>query len=239
MIDILYVTFRDDLEWFKFSLASVQKSMTGYRKIMAVAPDCDKHLFEHIKGVEWHFIPDWPGQGYHWQQWVKIRAWSWTDAEFVCHIDSDVMVIEPIDLSELFYQGKPIWPWQNYYEVPDAQAAWEEATKAVFFQHKDWVGKEFMRCFPFILHRETYEALEAYIINAHQMSLDAYLQHVCRFSEFNCLGTLAFNRQWDLYEWRDCHDMETIPKSFRKVRQFWSHGNIQDFVPELKKWSGL
>ena len=117
-IDILIVSYAKDLEWFRWSTAILEKNLTGYRRIVAVVPEQDAKLFKPIaderKAMSLVPIKDWPGQGYYWQQNVKVNADQFTDADCIAHIDSDVFVKEPTDVSAFFVDNKPAWLWQFY-----------------------------------------------------------------------------------------------------------------------------
>ena len=227
-IDILYVTYRHDLEWFQWSLHTVEKNLTGYRKIVAVAPEQDRDVFEQIEGVEWHFIPDWPGRGYFWQQWVKIQAWKYTDAELICHIDSDVMVLKPLAIEELMSGGKPCWMWQSYSQLP-LEVPWQSITQLLIGTP---VHKEYMRAFPFLIDRATHQCTETFLVDRFGCSLENLIWNAAGFSEFNIMGAVAEACHRDRYEWFDT-GTGVWPEGFRSVRQHWSHDDWNKAQAEL------
>ena len=229
VLDVFYVTYLHDLEWFQWSLASVKKNLKGFRKIVAVAPEQDAHLFSQIEGVEWHFIPDWSGKGYFWQQWVKMRAWSFTDAELIMHVDSDVMFLAPTETQELMDGDRPCWMWQNYSELP-TDVPWQKPTEDAC---KFACSREFMRAFPFIVDRRTHEKSETVLVGNHGYSLEHYVRTASVFSEFNCMGAIAWSEQHDLYSWFNTGKGGHWPEAFKKIRQHWSHAPLEELVPEF------
>lgn len=234
LTDIFYVTYRHDLEWFQWSLHTVKKNLTGYRKIVAVAPEIDRELFERIEGVEWHFIPDWPGKGYLWQQWVKIQAWKYTDAELICHIDSDVMVAAPLELTALMDGELPCWMWQYYSELPK-NVPWQPITeKATGLR----IAKEYMRAFPFIIDRATHQEVEEFLVERHAQSLMYMISNSGGFSEFNAMGAIAEAHHPERYSWFNTGRGGSWPDSFKKVRQHWSHEDWQEAEQDLVKEFG-
>jgi FkbM family methyltransferase len=221
-VDVFYVTYRHDLEWFQWSLHTVKQNLSGFRKIVAVAPEQDRDVFGCIEGVEWHFIPDWTGRGYFWQQWVKIQAWKYTGAEFICHIDSDVMVRESVSIDELFRADKPCWMWQFYTELT-ADVPWQPITQNLL---GGGVAKEYMRAFPFILNRQTHQATEKFLVEKFKMSLEFILRTSSGFSEFNIMGAVAEKYHPELYTWFNTGKGGHWPQEFRRVRQYWSHDGV-------------
>lgn len=231
--DILYVTYRHDLEWLQWSLSSVRKNFSGFNKIIGVAPIQDKDVFEKIEGIDWHFIPDWEGRGYYWQQWVKLQAWRYTNADFVCHVDSDVMFTAPVHLEDLLDDGRPCWMWQRYAQLPD-NVPWRQPT-----EHYSGFAcsREFMRAFPFVIDRRTHELAETRLIEKFGASAEHIIRHANAFSEFNYMGAVAFNLQNELYSWFDT-GTGVWPAAFRFVRQHWSHDDWNKAEAELVKEFG-
>lgn len=228
-VDILYVTYLHDLEWFQWSLNSVKKNFSGHRKIVGVAPLQDAWLFSKIQGVEWHFIPDWVGRGYFWQQWVKIQAWKYSDADYICHIDSDVMVLGKVSVEELFRADKPCWMWQKYEELPP-NVPWQPITEQLL---GDKVALEYMRAFPFIIDRRTHELTEQHLVKRFKQSLEHIIRSSRGFSEFNIMGAIAHKFQEDLYTWFNTGNGGHWPVEFRLFRQHWSHDDWNKAQAEL------
>lgn len=235
-IDIFYVTHLKDIEWFRWSVQTIRKNLAGLRDIIVVAPEQDRERFEALSlDVEYHFIPDWPSLGYYWQQWVKMTADRYTDADFICHIDSDVFVKEPCEISEFFISDLPVWLWATYAECPDTP--WQKPTERATGQA---CPREFMQGFPFILHRQTYEKARAWLERVHHQDCETYIRKVHMhseppaFSEFNFLGNVAWAEDPHLYSWVDRNHGQW-PSGFHKTRQFWSHAPFEDHLPEIRQ----
>lgn len=125
-ITLFYVT-HDKSHWlFKHSIDTVRRRLKGHHDIVAVAPEQDRELYEQHEGINWHFIPDWPGQGYFWQQWVKMispRLVS-KDTTHIFHLDSDCMILEETDVHE--FVG--LWPYAPYREI-HGMTPWQKPTE--------------------------------------------------------------------------------------------------------------
>lgn len=246
-IDILYVTYSKDLPWFEQSLKVLRRNLSGYRDIHVVCPIQDREAVELLVGDDGtvHAIADWPGNGYQWQQWVKLQADAITDAEYIAHIDSDVFIAERTDLSEFFIGDKPAWMWAWYSDLGQ-DVPWQKATQNALGEH---APREFMQAFPFIIHRDTYPAARKAIEDAHvPRSSSDYIYSLKGngvFSEFNVMGHVAYRDQKDLYHWIDRNRDEAgvvgtshWPPAVYKVPHFWSHSKVEDQMRAIRKMLG-
>ena len=229
--DVLYVTYAKDAQWFSRSLEVLRHNLSGYRSIVVVCPVQDADIFKPIcdaRGAALVPIPGWPGVGYHWQQWVKINADTYTDADYVCHIDSDVFIAHPVSVSDFFVGGKPAWLW-SWYTDQGPEVPWQKPTQAATGLPCE---KEYMQGFPFIIHRSTHGRARTWIGDTHGMSCDTYIRHCATlgstsFSEFNALGAVADEAQHERYFWVD-RMRDDWPKGYHASRQFWSHRPVTD-----------
>ncbi len=234
-IDIFYVSYLHDLEWFQWSLNTVRKNLTGYRDIIVVASHDDAPLFQRVDPTL-KVIPvtGWPGRGYFWQQYQKMRAWTHTDAEYICFMDSDTMVMSPTRIEDMFVDGLPCWMYQAYDTLPP-DVPWRVPTEETLGIGE--IRDEYMRAFPFIVHRETLVSTEDRIIKRHKYSLEYYTRMAGAFSEFNCLGAWAAYDHPERYCWFDTA-LGIWPDAFKHVRQFWSHSPLSELTDELAGYAG-
>jgi FkbM family methyltransferase len=232
-IDVLYVSYAHDIEWIQWSLVHLRKNLTGHRNVVVVCPTQDRWLFSQIEGIDvLHSIDDWPGRGYFWQQWVKLEAWKYTDADVVVHIDSDVMITAPLKITSLIDKGRPVWPFQSYITL-GSFVPWQTPTKTALGPGVS-VDNEFMRAFPFVIHRATHELACKHLIEVHGQSVEHYLRNTPAFSEFNVMGCLAHQFQHDLYSWSQL-EPNFAPKLTSMVNQHWSHGSSEEFALEHRE----
>lgn len=238
-IDLFTVTYGKDAEWFRQSSRVAQKNFFGWRNWIVVAPQQDRALFDPIvrtiKNCCVHYIPDWPGAGYFWQQWVKIQADKYTDADLIVHIDSDVFFKKPCFVEDFLSNGKPTWLWAFYSDIGNAQvwrAPTERATGLV-------CDREFMQAFPFMILRETYALAREGIRLGTGRTFEQHIRESAPrgsngFSEFNAIGRIAWERQHDSYNWID-RNRDKWPSGFYCSRQFWSHAPLRDHMPEIEQ----
>ncbi len=248
-IDILIVSYRKDLEWFRWSTLVLKANLTGYRNIIATVPHADVPFFAPIceeRGIKLVGREEWPGKGYHSQQWEKISADSYSDAEYIVHMDSDTFIAKPTDLSEYFVDGKPAWMW-SYYSDFQGDVPWKAPTKRATGLD---CPMEFMCAFPFILHRSTYQLTRDHLQRQHNMPPMEYISLAAdrgstSFSEFNVLGRIAFEFQQDGYFFLDRNrdasgqpSQAHWPKGLYNSRQWWSHAPISDHIDAIKAMLG-
>jgi FkbM family methyltransferase len=230
-VDVLYVTHEKDHEWFRRSLEVVCRNLNGYRHIHVVFQDGVKPSFWNEIDTQYifvHKIHGWPGAGYLWQQWVKLNADTYSDADFIIHIDSDVFIDRPTHVDDYFVNGKPSWLWCWYSDL-GPEVPWQVPTqKATGLQCE----REFMEGFPFIVDRRTYPRVRQWIEDHTGKPVEQYLKECAKrgntsFSEFNAMGAIAFEAQHELYWWVD-RNRDQWPKGFHSTRQFWSHRPVTD-----------
>jgi len=215
-LDIFCRTYHADLKWLEHSLRSIHKHVTGYRKIVVAIPNAS--MLSHLTAETVVQVEDLP-DGYIGQQFTKMNAHLYTDADAVIFWDSDVIACEHVDVSEWVKDGKPI-----IYKTPyeRTETPWKPITeKAVGFP----VAYEYMRRMPLVYRTDTLRNACAHVEATHGMTLRHYLK-LCphrAFSEFNVLGAYAEKFEADKYHFIDT---ETVHMPKNKVDQMWS-------------WSGL
>jgi FkbM family methyltransferase len=232
IIDVVYVTYSKDLDWFRQSLRVLRHNLKGYRDIHVMCPTQDEEAVRAIVGgaAHVHGFPDWPGHNYIWQQYRKLHADLLTDADYLLLIDSDVMVAKPTHVDDFFVNGKPGWLWSWYTDLGDT-VPWKAVTEAAI---KEETPREFMRAMPFVLHPSTFAYTRMALCHIHG-ALDKYMRAVRQFSEFNVMGHIAYRLQEDKYTFIDRNRLadgtlsaEHWPKGIYNVRHYWSHSPLKD-----------
>jgi hypothetical protein len=222
MIDIFYKSYSNDFEWLYYSLKSVKKYLTGYNKIVIVVPEKDKQLLDYQiindLNCDVHFVNEY-GNGYIYQQFIKMTAHKYCESKFILYSDSDLVFNTPIDLQNYIQDDRPEVLYTDYSKVGDA-ICWKEVTEK-------FIGKElqyeFMRRLPLIYHRST-------IVNINEIYdiEDTIMNRFSdRFSEFNAIGAWIFYNDSNKYKLTNTDDWSYIPPI---GRQFWSWGGLTDDV---------
>ena len=228
-VDIFIRTYEKDLEWLKYALKSIRLHVTGYRNIVITIPD--ESLIAKSSDYVVIQVEDLK-DGYLGQQFTKMNAHLYTDADAVVFWDSDVMACEPVDISEWFVGDKPIVYKTLYTSI---ETPWKPITeKAVRFS-VEW---EYMRRMPLVYFTDTIAASSNWIENKHRVTVRKYLnsQPYRTFSEFNAIGAYAEKFESDRYAFIDT-DTNEIPKN--KVHQFWSWSGLNsNDLKQIKQYIG-
>jgi hypothetical protein len=236
--DILIVSCEKHYPWLKWALRSMVKFASGFRQIMVAIPDTDMSglnswlaEFSNNQGVPIRFkmFQDWPDKGFLCHEWQITCADQFTDADFICHMDSDTLFCEPVSPADYFIDGKPVLMYATYHWLVTTQQAnlgmWQIAVeKAIGGQSIN----EFMRRHPAVhpraVYKQTRECIEKHT-GRHAMEYihscdNAFPQGYC---EFNTLGEVAWRHMHDSYRFWN-QETEGFIKP-HKVVQFWSHSS--------------
>jgi hypothetical protein len=233
--DILIVSCAKHFPWLRFALLSCKKFAIGFRQVKILIPSEDLAAMSPLLtelsqidgiGSKVQCYDDWPGKGFLRHEHVIMCSDEFTDADFVCHIDSDCMFTEPVTPEDYFVNGRPILLHASFHWLVTEQQAnlgmWQVAVeKAV-----GWMpSEETMRRHPAVHYRDTYAMARRCIEEHTKMSCADYIRS-CEnafpqtFAEFPTLGAVAWRFKHNDYHWLNQEKGEW-PHS--KLAQFWSH----------------
>ncbi len=250
--DIFIVTYLKDAHWLHWSLKTVLKHLSGYRDIHIVVQDSRVAEVQDIvkapqdANIKWHYGQPWPGQGYYAQQYLKMTADNFSDAEYLFMMDSDLFVPNPCNVMDFFEGGKPAWLWAYYTDFTQ-DVPWQQPTeKATGLP----CPMEYMQALPMAIHRSTLQRTREALEFIHGVELAAYIIGEAnagrKFSEYNVLGRMAWEHQRDLYSFIDRNrntagepSQSHWPKGYYGgSRQYWSRAPIKDHMPEIMTMLG-
>ena len=214
MIDIFIKSYYKDFKMLNYCLKSIEKYLTGYNKIIIVIPKKDYQIYQSIVHtnlpIELHVVEEY-GDGYLYQQFIKMTAYKYCDSQFIMYVDSDCIFDKHINIENLVSNGQPEILYTHYSKVDEA-ICWKQCTERFM---NDVVEFEFMRRLPLIYHRETLET-----IHNLEPNLESVVMNSGRFSEFNALGAWAFVHQKDKYSFVNTDNWKPVdPLGV----QLWSH----------------
>lgn len=213
MIDIFIKSYPNDFKLLYYALMSIDKNVTGYNNIHLVLPVGSNELFNPPvvpKNLIIHWVQE-DGNGYLFQQYCKMTAFNYSDAEYILFSDSDCIFDKPIDISTQINNGKPEILYTHYDKVGGG-IIWQEPTERFVGRHVEY---EFMRRNCLTYHRST-------LVNiANQYpSLKEIVLGADRFSEFNAIGAWAYINEHDKYTFTNTDNWEyTDPIAI----QLWSY----------------
>lgn len=235
-IDLFYTTYPKDKHWFSYSVRIAKRNLSGIRNIVAVVRQ--QHLQEFLDlnlDVVYKTVPDsWNStRGYHWQQWIKMRAPEFTDADFIAHVDSDTYFKEPVNIYDFFSDTKPGWLYRKYEEL---RVPWKALTEKAI-GHECEI--EYMQSSPFIIGRNVYAKAKEILERAQNCTIEKYIYDSGAtdwppgFSEYNFLGNIANRFFKDDYFFVHATD-KNVPIGFSKIHLCWSHSDFSKQVDILE-----
>src|SRR5437879_1823450 len=91
-IDFVCKTYQNDAPWLQYCLASLRKFCTGFRQVVVLVPTRDHELFKLMNLTAETTIPvsDHYPDSYLGQQFYKLMADVYTDADLIYYFDSDI-----------------------------------------------------------------------------------------------------------------------------------------------------
>ena len=219
--DIVIRSWYRDFSWLASCLQGIHKFAHGFRDVVIVVPEGSRPYLERSVLKAWPVaVCPQVRDDYLGQQVTKLYADTYTDADYIVHLDSDCVLRRPCQPSDLLLNGRPeilLTPCSQFAR----RAPWQRVTER-FLQRP--VHFDYMRRQPLVYPRWLYESLRAEATHLHGRELRDYIlaQPPMAFSEFNALGAFAHAAHPQAFAWT-----ETASVAFdeRFCRIFWSWGD--------------
>jgi hypothetical protein len=224
--DIVIRSYYRDFRWLRHCLASVDRYCHGFRSVVVIIPQASLAKWRWL-GLHADRVVCCPAyrDDYLGQQVSKLHADVYSDADYICHVDSDCIFRRPTRPGNLADAGRPYVLMEPYARL-DPHVPWRALTERFLGEE---VNHEFMRRPPYTFPRWIYPALRKRCQARHGMSLAEYVlsQPPRGFSEFNALGAYAYRHHRDAFTWVDVADSAVPPEP---CRVFWSRQNLDAVV---------
>jgi Family of unknown function (DUF6492) len=217
-------SYSKDFPWLAYCLRSIQKFATGFSEIVIVIPDTDS--LDHLT-VEKVFKEKETMDGYMMQQASKMSADTYTEADFICFVDSDCCFVEPVTPETFMTAGRVNWlytPWSKIAE--ETRVVWQEVMKRCIGEEPP---AEFMRRHPQVIPRWALQEFRGFVAEKHGVSLEHYIsvQPGKCYSEFNTIGFFLWLHHHEKIHWMNTEDF--LPPTV--LLQKWSWGGL---TPEIR-----
>lgn len=221
--DLFVRSYWKDLEWLTLCLASITKYCRGFRSVIIVLPRSSEPWLRRFvlpPGVRVELC-DCYRDDYLGQQVTKLLADTFTDADYICHVDSDCVFFRSISPEDLIVNGKP-HVLMRPCDTLGRHRPWQKPTEQ-FLRSK--VTDDFMYHPPFTFPRWLYARLREHSLAIHGVDIETYVtaQLPRGFSEYNALGAFAWRHYRDRFSWVD---ITISPSSKPHCRWYWSWGGI-------------
>lgn len=223
--DILIRSYWRDLPWLELCLAAIERHARGFGEVVVAVPRKSEAWLRRRPAlppwVRLELVPD-HADDYLGQQVTKLLSDELTDAELVCHVDSDCIFARPTTPEDLLDASeRPIIATRPYAAL-DRHWPWRGPTEAAL----GWsVELDFMQRPPFVYPRWLYGALRAHVAAVHGQGIEAYVtsRPPRGFSEFNALGALAHARHRESFCFADAVELGE-----GACRWYWSWGGLDE-----------
>ena len=261
---LLWVTHGKDFPWFEVSARSYARWGKAFAVAKCIVPNPDVELFKpacdaagiHLVGFDQH-----PTKGMlHHEVMVCYSDLHFPSADFVFHIDADIVFAMEARPEQYFEQGKPIICYHDFSELlttpekPNEMTTFMgcEGTRMDFFRGRyswkfcadfalGWPAKRAtMIDWPLLHRKETYLRTRDIIAKRHGMPFEDYV-FSCRnefpqsFCEFETLGSVAHRYFGDRYHWRNASTTGLLPP---RLIGSWSHGGFDRPHTYASEWGG-
>lgn len=218
MITLFTRSYNKDFEWLSYSIKSMKKNLLGIdHKVLVVPKDHipSQDIIDFYDNI--HYVTELHNEGYIAQQLDKIRAYEFTDSEYILFSDSDCIYYKPFNpVIDRFLDGKILLPVTPYSDLSGQVLIWKTITKKIFGKEPTL---EYMRMFPILHHRSVCESVMPLVLQYTSTLKDWHL------SEFNAMGFQA-----DLYYPNLYHFKLADYKAMNAAKQYWSWGGINDTI---------
>jgi hypothetical protein len=215
-----------DFRWLRHCLRGICRFAHGFGAVIVIMPQSSLERLpwqtigdEHVLASE-EFEDDYLGQ-----QVTKLYADQLTDADYICHLDSDCVLRRPVAPTDLLVGGKVCIPFTPYIQVP-FERPWQRVTEK-FLRHS--VEHSFMRRLPLVYPRWLYPELRRCSARLHGQELRDYI--LCQpprgFSEFNALGAFAYYHHHEAFTWQP---VAPDAPNEQLCKWYWSWGGLR---PEI------
>ena len=223
MIDIFIKSYRNDFKWLYYAFKSITKYVSGYNElVIAISKEDSKHFdYKKLPEKSRVVIVDEYGNGYLFQQVVKLQAYKYCNSNFIMFSDSDCIFDHEINLLDFIKNDKPEILYTHYSKVENA-IIWKKPTEDFI---KRPVEYEMMRRNNQIIHKQT-----LININEYEKNLEYIVMNSERFSEFNAMCVYAYFYEPDKYTFINTDNWTYVPP---KGKQYHSYTEYDKMLKEF------
>jgi hypothetical protein len=222
-VDLFIRSYYKDLGWLVYCLKSIEKYAQGFRDVILVVPASSAQRLSWSglgRSITTHVCDDF-SDDYLGQQVTKMQADHYSDADFICHVDSDCIFRRPITPSDLISSDKAVISMVAYAALRHDKG-WQQLSERFMRRPVEF---DFMRRQPLVYPRWIYSSLRDYTMRIHRTSLQKYIVSQPRrgFSEYNAMGAYAYYHHFRDFCWlkSDC-----VERDESICRWFWSWNGI-------------
>jgi len=256
-LTIVYKTYRNDLRWLRYSLASLKKFFKHPHKLLIYCHDeCIPELEAMLAEgqTEARVIPvEYDIHGYLKQMVVKCMCWQDVDTEYVAIMDSDVILKKDVDFKSFWDGNKMKWYCLSRNPENNSEEVWGVWQDSVLRMTGKPMNRYYMyNAFPFLFKANDLKNAYHAFIKKNGLGYNEFCRNGLNefgiipsdsisgpngkfpwlakvFEEFEYLGWYCENHSGN-YKFIEGPNHDSM-----KTRvQFWSHGGIDGFEEHIK-----
>lgn len=254
-ITVVYKTYKNDIDWLKYSLLTFDKFCTDniHEIIIYYHDQCERKLFEMLSTIQlknkYRTIPVvYDIHGYLKQMVVKCMCFKDVKTEYIAFIDSDIIFTYTFSCKTYCIgdDGKIIWLIQRKNDQNNKQPQWWVWQDAVIKMTQAPMNTYYMcNGFPFFLKRKTlkeayHKFLEVHKVNYNEFCRDWLASYGIKITDpisgkngkFLILASIF--EEFEYFGWYASR-YNTADYNFTEIRQrncvtkqFWSHGGLTE-----------
>lgn len=210
--DILIRTWRGDGHWLIYLLRSIEKFVdkNSYRNVIITYDTSDSYFFDSylqqfyntlpIKTVVSNSNKGWVyghNKGlYNAQIFAKMLAYTYSDADYFVHIDSDCVFNTYINSSHFFDSNGRVYLTPIPFNITEPNYKWKKICQDML---KIPVNYDIMNRMPLVFPRFIYRAVLNHISKVHNGRPISILQKMEEINEFTTFGAYLMTFQSELW----------------------------------------
>lgn len=207
--ELMIVAYRKDMEFLRYCLRFIEKNATGFTGITLAVPEQEKGLYNWTDnfGVRLHYFNEVEGRGFLCHLIQKCRADQiCPEADYICHLDADVMMWRPTKPSDLMGSSGPLMVREKYSLLLNPNRRYWQ--KCVYNALGFYPEYETMVCHCQVHPAEIYAAMRNAVEQRNGVSFDSYVisgqnKFPQSVAEWPMIGAIAHKLFADRYTFRD------------------------------------
>src|SRR5215475_10252525 len=234
-LDVVYVTYRKDLQWICYSVQLLHKFFKAdFHTIIIGEPDCEE-VFKTwgLVATSYRYVKPWP-DGYMFAMYQKMIADLYSDAEMIMLLDSDHILLESVGLERFTFEGLPIVRYKFWdedktdFSLIEGKKQWKPPTERLLGVELD---KDYMRGPPFLFWRDTFAKTR---LRIEEVTAKPFMEAVYSDTPYDYRRFLTHPKTNCDYESLGLYCAKFQPGRYVFVhdkgerwpfRVFWSHGH--------------
>jgi hypothetical protein len=261
MYSIVYKTYKNDLEWLKYSLLSVNKFITdsNYEIVIYYHDECEKDIKSMLSDItlknNYRLIPvEYDINGYLKQMVVKCMCFKDIQNDYILIMDCDVILNNFFSYKDMFSEdGKIHWYSLKRTTENNNDDQWVVWQESVLNMTNEKMDVFYMyNGFPFLFKNETLKLANDKFIELNGLDYNEFCKNSLKNKnvgttdsitgsngKFRIMATIFEEFEflgWFSSKFTNDYDFIEGPNRLNIRKQFWSHGGLDESIEnEIKK----